>query len=226
MHSYQAEGPVVASHASGAHFSSRTLDLQLPSLFRTSAWLEGLHVPPSKMNLGNMLNTKMPGAAALGRPMQYEMQQNMQPDLQQHYAPAPYLNGRIKSENSSERGVSPHTSEHSSRYSSQAPPNLPQYPPITNGMANGMRYPSPSHMQQSAMPMLNNAYMPNPQEQPMYHQQVPHDQQAPATNGRPSGETGPPKAFACSTCGKGFARRSDLARHGMICRSRHNFALR
>jgi hypothetical protein len=26
----------------------------------------------------------------------------------------------------------------------------------------------------------------------------------------------PPKAYPCSTCGKGFARRSDLARHGML----------
>jgi hypothetical protein len=31
---------------------------------------------------------------------------------------------------------------------------------------------------------------------------------------RPKNE-GAPKAFACSTCSKGFARRSDLARHGM-----------
>lgn len=26
----------------------------------------------------------------------------------------------------------------------------------------------------------------------------------------------PTKAYPCSTCGKGFARRSDLARHGML----------
>ena len=34
----------------------------------------------------------------------------------------------------------------------------------------------------------------------------------------PTNETSdgtPLKAFACGTCGKGFARRSDLARHGM-----------
>lgn len=37
-------------------------------------------------------------------------------------------------------------------------------------------------------------------------------QQQDITGSRPQSEA--PKAFACSTCAKGFARRSDLARHG------------
>lgn len=38
-------------------------------------------------------------------------------------------------------------------------------------------------------------------------------QQAPVATGSVSAEA-PPKTFHCSTCNKGFARRSDLARHG------------
>lgn len=144
------------------------------------------------------------------------MQHAMQP---QHFgAPPSYLNGgHIKSENGSERGVSPHPSD-SSRYSSQQPQQqLPSYPSIPQQHMNGLRYPSPSQMQ-APMPMLNNSnYIPNPpdhayaqQQQQMADAQVQHQH----NGGRPASDTGPPKAFACSTCGKGFARRSDLARHG------------
>ncbi|KAL5377691.1 hypothetical protein DPSP01_009616 [Paraphaeosphaeria sporulosa] len=145
--------------------------------------------------------------------MQHAMQH--QP---QHFAAQPaYMNGHIKSENGSERGVSPHPSD-SSRYSSQQPQQqLPSYPPIPAQHMNGMRYPSPTPMQQQApMQMLNNnSYIPNPQENPYAQQQMP-DQQTQHAGGRPANENGPPKAFACSTCGKGFARRSDLARHERI----------
>ncbi|KAF2460615.1 hypothetical protein BDY21DRAFT_280746 [Lineolata rhizophorae] len=140
----------------------------------------------------------------------------MQHDLQsQHYGQPSYLNGRIKSENGSERGVSPHASEQSSRYSSQ-PPSIPPYPPMSSNMSSDMRYPSPSQMQ-APVPLLNNHYLPNPPD-PHYQPQVQQaEQPAQQPNGRANGgESGPPKAFACSTCGKGFARRSDLARHERI----------
>ena len=143
--------------------------------------------------------------------MQHAMQHEMQ---QQHFGAPPYMNGRIKSENGSERGVSPHPSD-SSRYSSQQPQQpLPSYPAIPQQHINGMRYPSPSQMQ-APMPMLNNNnYIPQPPEHAYQQQQQVPDHQQQHQGGRPASDTGPPKAFACSTCGKGFARRSDLARHG------------
>jgi hypothetical protein len=169
---------------------------------------------PLAMELGTILNARLTAHAGTGSPfgMQHAMQH--QP---QHFAAQPaYMNGHIKSENGSERGVSPHPSD-SSRYSSQQPQQpLPSYPPIPAQHMNGMRYPSPTPMQQAPMQMLNNnSYIPNPQENPYAQQQVP-DQQVQHAGGRPANENGPPKAFACSTCGKGFARRSDLARHGKL----------
>jgi hypothetical protein len=174
-----------------------------------------------KMELGNILNTKMPAKALAGNPMQYEiMQHNIQHELQQQPQhsqayPPPYLNGRIKSETSSERAASPHTSD--SRYAPQHQQSM-QYPPMSNGYPGEMRYPSPSAGQMGVSNPMMNTYNPNPQQDQQYaaaqQQQQQAAQNTQQTNGRASSDTGPPKAFACSTCGKGFARRSDLARHG------------
>jgi hypothetical protein len=164
-----------------------------------------------KMELGNILNTKMPSKALAGNPIHYDMQHTMQHDLSQAHNqaayPPPYLNGRIKSETNSERGVSPHPSDN--RYPPQ--PQQIAYTTMSNGY-DQMRYPSPVAGQMGV-----------PQQLMAYNQSAPTDQYAPQhsatstpTNGRQPGESGPPKAFACSTCGKGFARRSDLARHGEL----------
>lgn len=140
--------------------------------------------------------------------------QHPQPQHQAQYAPAAYLNQRIKSETGSERGLSPHPSDPSSRYSSTPAQSIGGYSAMSNGMPFDQRYPSPSAMG-GPVPMMNN-YAPTSQA-PDHPYAGPS---APAIDGgrRSGSETtqnnGPPKAFACSTCGKGFARRSDLARHG------------
>ncbi|RMY60712.1 hypothetical protein D0865_01390 [Hortaea werneckii] len=146
-------------------------------------------------------------------------------DMTGHYAGnnlyVPNGNNRIKTETGSERGVSPHTSEQSSRYSSQTPQN--NFMTMASQLQNGIaRYPSPSMQQQGGMPLIQHSYHPNAgTADPAYQQQasmgavqtpIPQDQASAHTDGgRPS--SGLPKAFACSTCSKGFARRSDLARH-------------
>ena len=104
------------------------------------------------------------------------------------------------SDTGSERGNSPHDSEHS-RYSGS---RFGQLNGI-NGGPNAMRYPSPTAMQNS-LPMLQQPFRPENGFDNSIAQQE-------NTRGRQSAEG---KAFPCSTCGKGFARRSDLARHGNI----------
>lgn len=194
------------------------------------------------MDLNNLLNTNRAASAAghhhfQPHPnMQYEVQLpvNMNHDMSAggpHYAQSQNLyvpngNGRIKSENGSERAPSPHTSEQSSRYSSQTPQNQLAFQQMANQLSSSMRYPSPSGMQQqNTMPMMQQAYHPNPDQQQQYQTQaqlgaVQHSvqqDQGGMDGGRTStGSGGLPKAFACSTCAKGFARRSDLARHGML----------
>jgi hypothetical protein len=98
-----------------------------------------------------------------------------------------------------DRADSPHGSEHS-RFSA---------PPL-NGMDPGRPYGSPTAMH---APMhLPEANMGNPgmvvSALPSLAAMQP-GMYKPADAPQP-----PPKAYPCSTCGKGFARRSDLARHG------------
>lgn len=189
-----------------------------------------------EMDLNNLLNTNKSGPTAGFRnmQMQYEIplpvSMNHDMNATTHYGHqslyVPNGNSRIKSENGSERGVSPHTSDHSSRYSSQTPQNNLAYQQMASQLANGMRYPSPQLQQQTNMtPMIQHSYHPNtnsdqsyqPQAQLGAVQQPVQQDQVSMDGGRQStGSTGLPKAFACSTCSKGFARRSDLARHGKL----------
>lgn len=115
-------------------------------------------------------------------------------------------NSMSRSDAGSERGNSPHDSERS-HYSAS------HYgPPMTgmNGSPNGMRYPSPTAAMQNPMPMMQQSYQPQP------HYENPMMQQETSRPPRQTAQEGAPKAFPCSNCGKGFARRSDLARHGKL----------
>ncbi len=148
-----------------------------------------------------MLNTKGPAAVAAA-----------EHQLQQHLAQAAQTHGRTGSETGSEVD---NTSEHSSAFSSrsvhplQAMPNIP----------NGMHYSSSSQMQQP-MPMLTNTYTPqglgieNGYPSQQHQGDRSHELEQNHEMDRPAGNGETVKAFACTNCKKGFARRSDLARHG------------
>lgn len=101
-----------------------------------------------------------------------------------------------------DRADSPHGSEHS-RYSQ---------PPMNGGMQNGRPYGSPSAMHAPLhMPEPNMAPVGFPGMGPDMSHAMPQFAKPLEAQAPPP----PPKAYPCSTCGKGFARRSDLARHGL-----------
>jgi uncharacterized Zn-finger protein len=64
-----------------------------------------------------------------------------------------------------------------------------------------------SSAQQQGPQMMSNGFLHGDAHEDSYVQS------GDSNSGRPNND-GAPKAFACSTCAKGFARRSDLARHG------------
>ncbi|POS85805.1 hypothetical protein EPUL_002677, partial [Erysiphe pulchra] len=148
------------------------------------------------MDIKEIVNSKAKGAAAAAIT---ETQQDLHllHSITQAHQPL--------SEVGSERDNSPHDSENS-RYSAQI--SVKNMNGLSEPIAT-MQYPSPTAMQHQASTASQG-----------YHTELFGSttlSQNISTNrdGRKSESTAP-KAFLCSSCGKGFARRSDLARHERI----------
>ena len=144
-----------------------------------------------------MLNTKGSVASAAERQFQNQYSHVVQ--------------DRQTSEASSQNESS---SEHSSGYSSRSTRPLRAMPHVPN-LPNDMRYDSSAPIEHP-MPLLASGYPTHSLGLENEYAQAPyHDDQGHHAS-RSSGSSEAVKAFACATCGKGFARRSDLARHGML----------
>ena len=90
-------------------------------------------------------------------------------------------------------------------------------------MGQNVSYPSPTSTTsptdlQNPMSMLGTGYSERTYDNgyvPQQHDAMRQQDVTTSTDNNPRrGSNSDSKAFACTTCGKGFARRSDLARHG------------
>ena len=156
------------------------------------------------MDITTMLNSKGPSTAVNSEQQLTQLSSQLNRAAQLH--------NQVGSETGSDLG---NNSDHSSVYSSRSTKALQALP----HMSNGIRYPSPSQLQPPISMLtsgyhapslgLENGYM-HSQHQGQEHHRTTHFDEA----GAVSGGNESVKAFACTTCSKGFARRSDLARHG------------
>ncbi len=155
--------------------------------------------PSASMDITNILNRKGSAAAAAMAAAAAAAAVNNDQHLQQQLA---HVAARSPSESGSERAPSSYGSE-TSRYSARTAHALHAMATLPTDL----RYASPTAMQ-APMPAFPPGMVPSgPYEQGI----VPSDHPGsiPPPLASPT-----PKAFPCSSCGKGFARRSDLARHG------------
>lgn len=156
-------------------------------------------VESCNMDIKEIVNSKAKGAAAAAAAAAATTE--TQQDL--HLLHSITQANQPLSEVGSERDISLHNSENS-RYSAQiSVKNMNEL----SEPSTVMQYPSPTAMQPQA-PMLSQGYRTE-----FFRSTTISQNTSANTDGRKS-ESAAPKSFPCSSCGKGFARRSDLARHG------------
>ncbi len=152
----------------------------------------------TSMDITNILNRKGSATAAA-------MAAVADPEQRLHQRLV-HASARSPPDSDCERAASPYGSEaSSSHYSSRTVDALPN-------MANEpheLRYPSPTSMQAPLPTLQSNVMTTNAAYDHGLVQTDVADASRPAASPMQ-------KAFPCSSCGKAFARRSDLARHGVF----------
>lgn len=168
-----------------------------PASGRPFLWLGA----SASMDITNILNRKG-SAAAAAMAAAANPDQHLQRQLA--HLPSPLS----PSESGSERGPSSYgaASLYSNRtaHALHAMANVPTMAQIPTDL----RYATATSMQ-PPLPMLPNDMMSSAGYDP-----AALGQEEPQDTARPSLGSPTQKAFPCASCGKGFARRSDLARHG------------